>query len=663
MSPIRREGLGVSALAVTPDGLLLYAPGYTDDYTDKDVYFLRRTNSATSAGAPTGAQGLFDSTQTVNTETPASVTVDYHDVYFDYNTAFRPFTFAPWFSSQYLTDGSTQSFEVSVPSASSGAGALTVNLWSLTQDDSISPDHMLQVMINGTPVGQAQWDGGNKMLQLTFQIPSGVLINGSNKIDLATPGIAGLQSQIAFLHSMTVAYTQTLDGSKPVTVSNADSTAKLFELSHLPSASAWVVDVRFPDRAVLAPYQTQLQADGTYTLRFSASPGGTGMYQVVPVGQENLPVTVSQRTVKPLKASTYLAVGPSQFSMGVQPLLMQRSKEGLRAQFVDQEQIFNYYNYGRYGPVGIQNAVRSARPNYLLLAGRTTYDYHNYSGANVDPLCPTFLVSTTFWAQATSDSLFGDLGRGYPEVAVGRLPVNNPSELTTAVAHVLNSSGAPSSGARVQAVADAADPEVADFAAQLTALQQSNPDLSWQQNYLGITCATADDVNAAMTAAANGGADWILYSGHGNSSRLGKAAPHILDVDTVQAWTGNIVFLQSTCTANWMANDTQDFKSIAIQALTQPQGGISASIGTSTYMNSSYAMPFMAQLVKTANMSSMRWGDALMKTQQWASQQGQSYYDDLNRTEQIFGDPAMPVFSKPASVHSNSNPVSAPGNF
>ena len=27
--------------------------------------------------------------------------------------------------------------------------------------------------------------------------------------------------------------------------------------------------------------------------------------------------------------------------------------------------------------------------------GRTTYDYLNYGGQNVDPLCPTFLVSTS----------------------------------------------------------------------------------------------------------------------------------------------------------------------------------------------------------------------------------------------------------------------------
>src|SRR5205085_1607432 len=194
---------------------------------------------------------------------------------------------------------------------------------------------------------------------------------------------------------------------------------------------------------------------------------------------------IEKRAVKPAKPSVYLATGPAHFEAGVKPLLMARSKEGLRGAFVDQQQLFDYYNDGRYGPAGIQKAVRSARPQYLLLLGRTTYDYRNYSGLNVDPLCPAFLVSTSFWSQATSDSMFGDLGRGYPEVAVGRLPVNNAAELGVAVRHILNYSGAPTSGVRVHSVADQADPQAADFPAQSAALGQMFPDMTWQANYLG----------------------------------------------------------------------------------------------------------------------------------------------------------------------------------
>src|SRR5204862_7706803 len=132
-------------------------------------------------------------------------------------------------------------------------------------------------------------------------------------------------------------------------------------------------------------------------------------------------------------------------------------------------------------------------------------------------------------------------------------------------------------------------------------------------------------------------------SGHGNSVRLGKDTPQILDVAKVQDWKGNVVFLQSTCTANWMAKDETGFKSIAIQALTQPQGGISASIASSTYMDADAGVAFMNQLLGNANRPGMRWGKALMQAQTWALGRSGSFYGDLGRTEQLFGDPAMPV--------------------
>jgi hypothetical protein len=264
---------------------------------------------------------------------------------------------------------------------------------------------------------------------------------------------------------------------------------------------------------------------------------------------------------------------------------------------------------------------------------------------NVDPLCPAFLVSTTFWAQTTSDSLFGDMGTGIPSVAVGRLPANTPADLSGMVSHIVNYKGFPASGITGQITADTADPAAGNFPAQSDGLAADHPDIAWQRNYLGVTAQVPGDATTAMTAAANGGADLLIYVGHGNAIGLGNASPKILDTTSVLNWHGNVPFIQSTCTANWMAKDVQNYYSIAIQALVQPQGGISASIGTSTYMNSDVAVAFMDRLLKNANVSGMRWGTALLQTQQWALSQGASGFNaDLGRTEQLFGDPAMQVF-------------------
>src|SRR5206468_1517699 len=157
-------------------------------------------------------------------------------------------------------------------------------------------------------------------------------------------------------------------------------------------------------------------------------------------------------------------------------------------------------------------------------------------------------------------------------------------EAASAVKRILSYSGAPVSGWRASLTADRADPSVADFAAQSDSIADANPSITWTRNYLGITAQTSPEITENLRQAASGGADILVYEGHGSASRLGKDAPRILDTDKVQTWTGNSVFVAATCTFNWFAIDQTDFRTIALQALTQPQGGISASIGCTTYM-------------------------------------------------------------------------------
>src|SRR5205085_1155636 len=104
-------------------------------------------------------------------------------------------------------------FSIETPFANGDAAKLTVNVWSVTHSESAAPDHALQLLVNNMPVAQAQWSGGGKMIQLSFEINAGVLISGSNQIDLVIPNLEGIDSQLSFLHSMTMYYSRRLDAS------------------------------------------------------------------------------------------------------------------------------------------------------------------------------------------------------------------------------------------------------------------------------------------------------------------------------------------------------------------------------------------------------------------------------------------------------------------
>jgi autotransporter-associated beta strand protein len=644
---VTREGQPVTALAVTGDGLVLYAPGYEDEYTNKDAFFLMASPAPTAAGAVTGAQGLFADGATPITATQATVMRSFHDVYFDWGL--RPYTMPPWFSSQYLTEGSTQAFTVETPKALASPGALTVLIWAFAREGATGAPHALQAYLNGTPLGEARWTGEGAALQITFPVPAGLLLDGANAVELRTPITTAAANQLSMLHSLVVNYTRTLSGPGAVELRTTSTATQLCEVNGLPNGRVWVVDLRDPAHPALAAYESQAQPDGSMKVRFQAAGGGQGKYLIAGTDAEIAPLAVTKRLLKPVPAAAnYLAVGPAQFAAGIQPLITARNTGGLSAMFVDQEEVFDYYAFGRYGPSGIQAAVRAVQPKFLLLVGRSTYDYKNYGGVGVDTLCPTIMISTSFWSHAPADPLFGDLGRGYPEVSVGRLPVNTPEELAGAVAHTLGYKGLYESGWRGLLAADRLDPNAGDFAAEADGLAAANPQIAWGKSYLGVNAATSPDVTAAMEAAANGAADLMVYVGHGNAARLGAATPSILDVNTVQNWTGNVVMLGSTCTFNWFVKNEPNYHSIPIQGLTQPQGGIAASIASTTYTQSLPDTQFMAELLKqAATTAGARWGEALVKTQQVTRQKagGQDGWEmDLVRTVCILGDPALPVY-------------------
>ncbi len=658
---ITRGGQPVQALSATQAGLALYAPGYSDEYTDKDVFFLKASPfTATDVAAVPPTPNLFGGVAT-NTSS-ATVSAEYTDVYYDWSL--RPQDYTPWFSNKYLTSGTTQTFTLNVPNVASGVTSLNVNLWSFKGNLGPAIDHVLQVFVNGTPIGQSAWNADGQAVSLSMQVPAGVLVSGNNVIDLRTP--SDPSNQVSLVHSISADYTKTLSGSSIVNT----QAQQVYEVSGLPSSNLWVVNAANPNSPQLIGYQTQTQTQtqgyATYTARFEAT--ATGTVLVIPTGSELQPQAIAVRRLQPVAAGwQYIAVGPSQFASTIQPLISARNAEGLPATFVDQESIFDYYSHGRYGPEGIRSAVRDVRPQYLLLVGRTTFNYRNYGGTNVDPLCPSFLIKTTFFWQTVSDPSFGDLGNGYSEVSVGRLPANTPADLSAMVTRTLAYKGLSASGWHAMAVADRVDPNVGDFAAEADSIVASAPEVSWNKAYLGVNYGTSPEVTEALRLAANGGADLLVYVGHGNSQALGIDSPHILDTTSVQNWTGNVVFLQTTCNGNYFCRDVQNGSSIAIQGMIQPQGGIAASISTSTFMQPDPAAEFADILIKqagTAVPNASRWGDAVRRAQQWAAQKAgaglQGFYGDLAKTECILGDPALPIFL-PGVVPSSGNPPAGGG--
>lgn len=152
----------------------------------------------------------------------------------------------------------------------------------------------------------------------------------------------------------------------------------------------------------------------------------------------------------------YLLVAPDAWLTQLAPLAAKRRSQGLSVVTAPVQGIYDEFNGGRPGPVGIQRFVRWGYDRwdsrFLLLGGDGTLDPHNHrrtSGGDWVPVLPTpgpvpvgegyeIIPSDNRYGCLTGncDPIFG-FGPMIPELMVGRLPINSPTQAQAIVAKLL----------------------------------------------------------------------------------------------------------------------------------------------------------------------------------------------------------------------------------
>jgi PKD repeat protein len=126
-----------------------------------------------------------------------------------------------------------------------------------------------------------------------------------------------------------------------------------------------------------------------------------------------------------------------------------RRAAAMDAEVLDIQEVYDNFSHGIFDPTAIRSFLEAAAanwdpvPRYVLLVGDATYDYKN---ANADPTLenwvPTMmfedLTDSTYMGRYPSDAWYGDVsGDGFPDMAVGRLPVRSYAELEAVLEKVL----------------------------------------------------------------------------------------------------------------------------------------------------------------------------------------------------------------------------------
>jgi hypothetical protein len=570
--------------------LLFYADPRFSRWTPVDVYFLSQgqtpappmsTRSADPAGLPGGnpvVETLVEKNRIYTPDCFCAPIPPGRDgdrwVWDDLHRPARPAT-------QYEFDLASVAGEQ--------PGSLTIWLIGYT-DVGADPDHRVNIALNGTHLGQVNWDG-KQAVSNTLSIPAQVLKNGSNTLSLSLPGIPGVAIEGTWLDAFSIRFSRSLTGSGNDLLFTGDEVAHSYQISLDTATGLRAYDVS--DTQQLARL-TGVIIDGgkTITLGDPASPGKRNYY--VTNGSGIFPPE-RLRQVKSIQAGSnsngadYLVIAHHDFLPALTDLIQLRRAQGWTVLVEEVQAIYDAYGEGKPEPAAIHAYLEAAyktwktRPVHVLLVGDGTYDPKQNLEGSSGTFIPPFLAEVDPWAGETAaDNRYvtveGD--DNLPDMLVGRLPVNSLVEAQTVVEKIVRYETQPAPGSwpgtGIVAADDPDDGGDFPFIAESILGPVTGSLVRPQRFYHLPPQVSASAVRQGILSAWNTGSALATYFGHASIHQWGvEQYLHLEDVNGLHNGHRLPLVLEMTCFTS--SFQVPGFETLDEALLRHPGGG---AIGT-----------------------------------------------------------------------------------
>jgi hypothetical protein len=518
----------------------------------------------------------------------------------------------PWVWERINTPGSI-SHAIELPDALPGTVSVTLDVWSHTSS-AADPDHLLWLKWDGEIVGEWKWDGqGMQHLTASWYETSP---EGTHTLDIEAPALPDVQVATVWVDGWEITVPQRTSANGGVW--QATGAALHIESTNEESRMLDVTDPLLPQDLGLIP------SDGIV----GTIPGHR--YWIGNPTQALEPPAVRPTRkidVDSLTGVTYLAVAPLQFHAPLQPLLDHHRNQGLTADVVDVNAVYDTFGNGLPDPEAIRLLVqRLPDLRYLLLVGDGTAEPGGYDGQDGALRVVVPLVRTTMLGETPADVLLGADQEGQPTVAVGRFPATSTREVQAMVDKTLRWESGPSLPAALIVSDD--EPEFASVSRDIAdALPEGMP--------LRQVDAGDEQSRAEALETLREGPTWVNYTGHGSLTLLCDEGT--LRLEDGESWDDPAVMVAWTCLAGHFIHPKQD--SIGEAWMRIPRGGVAAFLGPVGETTTGEQVPY-ARVFYTNLREEGRLGDAWLA----ALQQGSS--QDVVWGYTILGDPALRVYQK-----------------
>ncbi len=467
---------------------------------------------------------------------------------------------------------------VPLPAASKDQAEIRIDLWGNTLDV-VNPDHHLVVEFNGVPIANVKWDGqGRKHLQAA--VPADVMKDGENELRLVVPGDTGAAAEIVLVEAVQVEYSRRF-------VAQGNSLSFLsdrgvYQIHGLNGEPVEAFDITDP----LSPARVgdvRIRADGAV---FSTRAGEMRRWLVLGPSAFKTVSRVAPmhdaEMVAEVADADYLIIAHPSLASSAEPLAQWRARQGLETAIVTTEQVYDAFGHGTESPIALRAFLSSLRPGprFVLLLGKASYDYRDYTRGPNRNLVPTYLLDTPHLNQAGSDNWFVAKSETdiRPAAAIGRIPAKTPEQADAVTKKIIEyESGFANAAWRKRATFISDDKEESFPLMAESLAARLAPSVSGLQLPLASFDNDLKAARAKVIQQWNAGSLMLTYVGHGSLETWAEGP--LLGVGNLgEIKNGNRLplLVTPTCLDGYFYHPSKD--SLAESLLFKSDGGVIAGI-------------------------------------------------------------------------------------
>ena len=503
-------------------GVLFYAQALDSIYTLDAVYWMGVGPGSTMASAPAGpsgppAEGSFAEElhfEIDNWPVTAPMT-DPESDYWMWELLF------PWDGEP--TD--SQTFTINVPNVAATAAdaALTLHLQGSYESET-TPNHQMEVRLNGNPIGGTMSWSGHDQAQFTVDFPQALLLEGDNTVEVLAHLVEGLEFDEFYLDSFDLSYRRMYVAREDALEGRAE-TAEV-TINGFSSPEITVLDLTDPLQPIVLTGLDVTEVGGSFRVTFATtSPGMPFLATAGAAAPHEVRADLASDLRMPSHRGAYVVVAGPGLESEAAALAAYREARGLSTVVARVEDVYDEFNGGLKSPWAIRDFLQFAAENwaepplFAFLAGDGSLDHHNLNGLGED-LIPMPLTSSGD-GLIPADNLLADwIGDdGVPELAIGRLPAQSAGELALYRAKVEDFEEADGDfAARSLWIADNSD-EGGEFVEDIEALIDASPG-GFAIERIFIPTLGPETARAQTLAWWSEGARMVTFLGHGGPDGL-----------------------------------------------------------------------------------------------------------------------------------------------